>query len=88
MKKSGSYFFNYFEFLLLSEIEATVCQSQLIFLDSPFKNSIFDKDEGRKQPRPNIIVLFGCTVALEPFDSSQKTLNLSLTLKQLLLVVI
>ena len=34
--ESGSYFFNYFEFLLLSEIEATVCQSLLIFLDSPF----------------------------------------------------
>ena len=33
-KESGSYFFNYFEFLLLSE--AAVCQSQLIFLDSPF----------------------------------------------------
>ena len=36
MKESGSYFFNYFEFLLLSEIEAAVCQSQLIILDSPF----------------------------------------------------
>ena len=35
-KESGSYFFNYFEYLLLSEIEADVCQSQLIFLDSPF----------------------------------------------------
>ena len=31
-KESGLYFFNYFEFLLLS----AVFQSQLIFLDSPF----------------------------------------------------
>ena len=35
-KESGSYFFNYFEFLLLSEIQATVCQNQLKFPDSPF----------------------------------------------------
>ena len=35
-KNEKSNFFNYFEFLLLSEIEAAVCQSQLIFLDSPF----------------------------------------------------
>ena len=32
----GSYFFNYFEFLLLSVIQGAVCQSQLKFPDSPF----------------------------------------------------
>ena len=37
----GSYFFNYFEFLLLSEIQGTICQSQLIFfVDSPFSISV------------------------------------------------
>ena len=41
-KESGSQFFNYFEFLLFSEIEASVCQSQLIFLDSPF-SCLLDK---------------------------------------------
>ena len=38
-KESGSYFFNYFEFLLLSEIEAAVCQSQLITCDEVNENS-------------------------------------------------
>ena len=37
----GSYFLNCFEFLLLSEMEAAVCQSQLIFIDSPFIRLIF-----------------------------------------------
>ena len=39
------------------------------------KNSFFfDKDEGRKQPRPNIIVLFGYRAAMDNPDLGENLL--------------